>query len=253
MLVGFLDDIRGLGVVFRFSVQCLAVVAAIGLLPQDVRVVPAIPIGLERIVLVGGLLWFINLFNFMDGIDLISAVETVSIAFGIALLAALGAIAPAYGTVALALAGAMLGFAFWNRPPARLFLGDAGSLPLGFLLGVLLIHVAASGLAVAALMLPLYYLADATITLGRRVWRGERVWEAHRTHFYQQATRTRFTVSQTVARIGLLNALLVALAVVAAAAGPAWAAAALLVAATAVGLTLYAFARQPAGRWSSGG
>ena len=243
MIVGFIDDMRGLGIVLRFSVQCLAVVVAIGLMPGDMRIVPAIPLALERIILMGGLLWFVNLFNFMDGIDLISAVETVSIALGIVLLAALGAVMPAHGYLAAALLGTILGFAWWNRPPARLFLGDAGSLPIGFLLGVLLIHVAASGDKTAALLLPLYYLADATITLGRRLLRGERVWQAHRTHFYQQATRNRFTISQTVARIALLNALLVALAVGSLLLTPGWAVVALLTGAAAVAFTLHAFSR----------
>jgi UDP-N-acetylmuramyl pentapeptide phosphotransferase/UDP-N-acetylglucosamine-1-phosphate transferase len=244
MIVGFVDDMRGLGIVLRFSVQCLAVAAAIGLMPADMRIYPAVPLVLERIALMGGLLWFVNLFNFMDGIDLISAVETVSITLGIVLLAALGAVVPAHGYVAAALLGAILGFAWWNRPSARLFLGDAGSLPIGFLLGVLLVHIAAAGETTAALLLPLYYLADATITLTHRLLRGERVWEAHRTHFYQQATRNRFTVSQTVGRIALLNTLLVALAAASPLLTPGWAMAAALTGAAAVAFTLRAFARQ---------
>ena len=242
MTVGFIDDMRGLGVLLRLSVQGLAVVLAIALMPPELRILPALPVWLERIVLCGGLLWFINLFNFMDGIDLISAVETVSIALGIALLAALGVAGAAYGYVAAALLGAVLGFAIWNRPPARLFLGDAGSLPLGFLLGTLLIHVAASGQPAAALLLPLYYLADATITLGWRLWRRERVWEAHRSHFYQQATRKRWTVSQTVARIALINAVLIALAAGTAFVSPAWAVLAVFIATDLVAITLAEFA-----------
>jgi UDP-N-acetylmuramyl pentapeptide phosphotransferase/UDP-N-acetylglucosamine-1-phosphate transferase len=244
MTVGFLDDMRGLGVAIRLSVQAVAVAAAIGLMPAELRVVPAMPLGVERVLLAGALWWFVNLFNFMDGIDLISAVETVSLALGVVLLAALGAVLPAYGEVAAALLGAMVGFAWWNRPPARVFLGDAGSLPLGFLLGVLLIHVAASGYAVAALLLPLYYLADATITLGRRLSRGERVWEAHRTHFYQQATPDRPAVLQTVAWIALLNGLLVALSAGSVILGAAGSAIAVLIAGAAVGATLYRFARR---------
>ena len=96
--------------------------------------------------------------------------------------------------VALALCGAMIGFAPFNRPVARLFLGDVGSLPIGLLLGWLLVVLAGSGHFAAALLLPLYYLADATITLLRRLANGEPVWQAHRSHFYQRAMDNGFSV-----------------------------------------------------------
>jgi UDP-N-acetylmuramyl pentapeptide phosphotransferase/UDP-N-acetylglucosamine-1-phosphate transferase len=242
-IVGFLDDMRGLPVLPRLGTQALAVGCAVLLMPAELRVLPAIvPLAIERVLEIGALLWFVNLTNFMDGIDLISAVETVAIAAGILILAVLGAIPLAYGYVALALAGATLGFAAWNTPPARLFLGDAGSLAIGLLLGIMLIHVAALGHVAAALILPLYYLADATITLLRRLLRGARVWEAHREHYYQQATRNGFSVTEVVARIGALNLVLIALAA-ASLRGLWWVAVALPIAAAAVGLTLWTFAR----------
>jgi UDP-N-acetylmuramyl pentapeptide phosphotransferase/UDP-N-acetylglucosamine-1-phosphate transferase len=242
--VGFIDDMRGLGVGSRLAAQILAVAFVVVLVPADMRVLPpVVPQLLERLLLIGALLWFVNLFNFMDGIDLISAVETATITLGIALLAGLGLVPAAYGVVALALLGAVTGFGVWNAPPARLFLGDAGSLPIGLVLGVLLVHVAASGAPAAALILPLYYLADATITLVRRLARGERVWEAHRQHFYQEATRQGFSVAEIVVRIGGLGAVLIVLAVLSTIDGAAWAAGSLVMAAVAVALTLRAFAR----------
>jgi UDP-N-acetylmuramyl pentapeptide phosphotransferase/UDP-N-acetylglucosamine-1-phosphate transferase len=241
--IGFIDDMRALSVASRLVSQILAVALAVALMPADLRIVPAVPLPVERAVLIGAALWFVNLFNFMDGIDLISVVETVAIALGIVLLAVLGAIPAGYGIVAVALLGAMIGFAPWNAPSARLFLGDAGSIPIGFLLAVLLIHVAAAHALAAAIILPLYYLADATITLLRRVLRGERVWEAHRQHFYQQATRNGFTVIGTVGRIAVLDAVLIALAIGAALRGGAWAALAGVIAAAAVGWMLRTFAR----------
>ena len=89
--------------------------------------------------------------------------------------------------VAIALFGAMIGFAPFNRPVARLFLGDVGSLPIGLILGWLLLLLAAHGHLAAALLLPLYYLADATITLLRRLIKGDLPTQAHRDHFYQRA------------------------------------------------------------------
>ena len=107
--------------------------------------------------------------------------------------------------VAAALFGASLGFAPFNRPVAKLFLGDVGSLPIGLLLAWLLLQLADHGHLAAAIILPLYYLADATITLGRRVAKGEPFWQAHRTHFYQRATDNGFSVPEILTRVFLVN------------------------------------------------
>jgi UDP-N-acetylmuramyl pentapeptide phosphotransferase/UDP-N-acetylglucosamine-1-phosphate transferase len=95
---------------------------------------------------------------------------------------------------------------------ARLFLGDVGSLPIGLLLGWLLALVAGNGHLAAALLLPLYYLADASLTLARRSMAGERVWQAQRTHFYQRATDGGFAVVEIVGRVFAVNVVLAALA-----------------------------------------
>ncbi len=97
---------------------------------------------------------------------------------------------------------------------AKLFLGDVGSLPAGLLVAWLLLELAAVGHLAAALILPLYYLADATITLAGRIARGEPFWQAHRMHFYQRATDRGFTVPQVVSRVFLVNLALVAMALV---------------------------------------
>jgi UDP-N-acetylmuramyl pentapeptide phosphotransferase/UDP-N-acetylglucosamine-1-phosphate transferase len=106
----------------------------------------------------------------------------------------------------------MIGFGVFNRPVARIFLGDVGSLPIGLVLGWLLVLLAGHGGRIAAILLPLYYLADSTITLIRRVLRGEKVWQVHRSHFYQRATDNGFTVLEIVSRIFFVNILLAALA-----------------------------------------
>jgi len=98
--------------------------------------------------------------------------------------------------------------------PARIFLGDVGSVPLGFALGWLLLAEAGRGGWAAALILPLYYLADATITLARRLIRREPVWQAHRTHFYQRATDGGFSVEEIVVRVFVLNVALGGLALI---------------------------------------
>jgi UDP-N-acetylmuramyl pentapeptide phosphotransferase/UDP-N-acetylglucosamine-1-phosphate transferase len=211
-LVGMVDDLRGLAVAPRLALQCVIVGALAAAVPADLHIVPALPLWMERVALTVVGVWFVNLVNFMDGIDWMTVTEVVPITAALALFGALGAVSPLGMLVALALLGGILGFAPFNRPVATLFLGDVGSLPIGLLLGWLLLDLAAHGHAAAAMLLPLYYLADATLTLLRRLVRGERVWEAHRSHFYQQATDRRVTVRQIVARVLLLNVALAALA-----------------------------------------
>jgi UDP-N-acetylmuramyl pentapeptide phosphotransferase/UDP-N-acetylglucosamine-1-phosphate transferase len=213
-LLGAVDDIRPLPALLRLVLQTVAVavvVAASG----GIRLLPEAPLWLEQGLLILGGVWFVNLVNFMDGIDWITAAETVPIAAFVALLGAAGLIPLWVALIAAALCGAMLGFAPFNRPVARLFLGDVGSLPIGLLVGWLLLKLAAAGALAAAILLPLYYLADATITLLRRLAAGERVWEAHRRHYYQQAIdRNGFTVTAVVTHVFVLNLALAALALV---------------------------------------
>jgi UDP-N-acetylmuramyl pentapeptide phosphotransferase/UDP-N-acetylglucosamine-1-phosphate transferase len=212
--LGMVDDIRPLPAAPRLALQTIAVGLVVATLPADLRILPAAPVLFERAALAFALLWFVNLVNFMDGLDWMSVAETVPVTAALAVLAAVGAAPPLAGLAALALCGAMLGFAPFNRPVARLFLGDVGSLPLGLVMGWLLALLAGRGHLAAALLLPLYYLADATITLLRRLAKGERLWEAHRTHFYQRAIANGFTASQVTARVFALNVALAALAVV---------------------------------------
>ena len=186
-LVGAIDDIRGLGAALRLVLQALAVAAVLATLPSDISVMPQLPRTLEFAILLVGGVWFVNLVNFMDGIDWMTVAEVVPVTAAVALLGLIGAAPPQRDARRTALLGGMIGFAPFNRPVARLFLGDVGSLPIGLMLGWILLMLASRGHLAAALLLPLYYLADATITLGRRLIRGERVWQAHRTHFYQRA------------------------------------------------------------------
>ena len=144
----------------------------------------------------------------------ITAAEIVPVTAFLALLGPAGILPGPVALVAAALCGAMLGFAPFNKPVARVFLGDVGSLPIGLVLGWLLLRLAADGHLAAAIILPLYYLADATITLIRRVIRHEPFWQAHRQHFYQRATDNGFAVPEIVRRVALVNVALAALAAI---------------------------------------
>ena len=211
-VVGAIDDVRSLGATPRLVMQCIAVGTIIAVLPSDSHILPHLPWWLERTCLFVGGLWFVNLVNFMDGIDWMTVAEFVPTAGTIALLGFAGEIRLLPALLAASLLGAVLGFAPFNKPVAKLFLGDVGSLPMGLLLGWLLLKLAENGHLIAALILPLYYLADASITLLWRIVRRERVWLAHRSHFYQRAIDRGFTVLEIVSRVFFVNLALAALA-----------------------------------------
>ena len=209
-LLGAVDDIRPLPAAFRLAVQ----VAAVGFLLSRIegRLVPEIPFALERAVALLAGVWFVNLTNFMDGLDWMSVAEIVPVSGALMLLGLVGILPPVPTLIAAVMLGAMLGFAPFNRPVARLFLGDVGALPLGLLTAWLLYRLALAGGFAAAILLPLYYLADASLTLIARAARGERVWEAHRGHYYQRATANGLSVMGVVARVFCVNLALAGLA-----------------------------------------
>ena len=204
-LVGVTDDLRPLDAIPRLALQIAAVAAIIATFPADMRIVPSIPWWLDRAVMLVGGIWLVNLVNFMDGIDWMTVAEIVPTTAALGLFGLMGLLPSEATLVALALCGAMVGFAPFNRPVAQLFLGDVGSLPIGLLLGWLLAVLAGGGHLAAAVLLPLYYLADATITLMRRLVNGEQIMQAHRSHFYQRALEVGLAVNQIVARVFALN------------------------------------------------
>jgi len=212
--LGAVDDIRPLGAALRLALQALAVLVVIIAVPADWRAFPALPPMLERALVLFAGLWFVNLVNFMDGLDWMTVAEIVPIAGALAALGLAGVYPVSTTLIALALFGAMLGFAPFNRPVAKLFLGDVGSLPIGLLTGTLLYALAVQGHFAAALILPMYYLLDATVTLLRRTARGERIWEAHRTHFYQRAADNGLSSMQVISRVFAVNILLITIAMI---------------------------------------
>jgi UDP-N-acetylmuramyl pentapeptide phosphotransferase/UDP-N-acetylglucosamine-1-phosphate transferase len=232
--VSWLDDLRGLSPVVRLLAQAAAVAIGVFALPG-----PQDPFHLAAIGLFW--IWWINLFNFMDGIDGLAGAEAAAIGTGLLLFASVGAGAdPALQALAAAVTGAAVGFLVWNWSPARIFLGDVGSAPLGYILGFLLLDLAARGHWKIALILPLYFLADATITLARRLLRGERVWQAHREHFYQQAVRRGLGHAAVVKRVIATDLMLVGCGW---AAENGWGAVSLAASAATVAILLMALAR----------
>jgi UDP-N-acetylmuramyl pentapeptide phosphotransferase/UDP-N-acetylglucosamine-1-phosphate transferase len=218
-LVSWLDDVRGLSPAPRLLSHIAAVAVVLVALPSGWLVFQGtLPLVLDRLLTGALWVWFINLYNFMDGIDGITGVETIGLGLGAAVIAALGGgFAAGVGTapLGLTLAAAAAGFMVLNWHPARIFLGDVGSVPLGFLGGWLMIALAAGGHWPAALILPAYYWADATRTLLSRAARLVPVWQAHREHAYQRAVAAGDSHDTVVLQIAALNAALIVLAALA--------------------------------------
>ncbi|WP_219095348.1 glycosyltransferase family 4 protein [Pseudomonas sp. UMAB-40] len=163
------------------------------------------------------LVWLLNLYNFMDGIDGIASVEAICVCLGATLLYWLAG-NEVLAMLPLLLAFAVAGFLYWNLPTARIFMGDAGSGFLGITLGVLSLQAAwvAPQLLWSWLILLGVFIVDATWTLLRRLLRGDKVYEAHRSHAYQFASRQfkkHLPVTLTVGAINLCWLLPIALLV----------------------------------------
>jgi UDP-N-acetylmuramyl pentapeptide phosphotransferase/UDP-N-acetylglucosamine-1-phosphate transferase len=244
-IVGFADDLKSLPVSLRLTLQALTIGAILFTTSGTLRITPSWPLWIERGLLLLAGLWFVNLVNFMDGLDWMTVAEVVPITGAMIVLGSLGEFPASATIVAAALCGAMAGFAPFNRPVAKVFLGDVGSLPIGLLLGWCLLELAFRQHVIAALLLPLYYLADATVTLWRRVIRREPFWTAHRSHFYQRATDNGFTVPQVVGEVFALNIVLAALAIASTTTNaPDVGVLLLLTGALAVALVIYRFSRR---------
>jgi UDP-N-acetylmuramyl pentapeptide phosphotransferase/UDP-N-acetylglucosamine-1-phosphate transferase len=183
-IVSWIDDLHGLPALPRLGVQALAVVLGLVALAQLPPVFQGwLPRPLD--LALSGLLWlwFVNLFNFMDGSDAVAGGQALTIGLGLAAIAIdQGWITGLTAAQGLALGGVALGFLFWNRPPAKIFLGDVGSIPLGYLIGWLLLWAASEGAWAAALILPAWFLADTTLTLIQRAWRRAPLLESHAEH-----------------------------------------------------------------------
>lgn len=192
-VLGFLDDHGHIEAHWRllghFS-ACALAVFWLGGMPSVRFFVWDLPVNwLADLFAVFYLVWMLNLYNFMDGIDGIAGVEAVSVCLGIACLYWLSGI-PGLMILPLLLAAAVIGFLCWNFPPARIFMGDAGSSFLGFILAVLSIQASHINKAYfwSWLILLGVFIVDATFTLARRAVQGAKIYEAHRSHAYQQAT-----------------------------------------------------------------
>lgn len=210
-LVGFLDDHGHIAARWRLLVHFLAATWALGW----VGGLPPLPVfgvmqdagWLAQVLAVLYLVWLLNLYNFMDGIDGLAAIEAMTTCAGAGLLYVLGVPAVAAWGAPILLLASVAGFLCWNFPPARIFMGDAGSGFLGLMLGLLSIQAAWVNPAFfwAWLILLGGFVVDATLTLLRRLARRQKLYEAHRSHAYQYAARKYSAHRPITLAIGAIN------------------------------------------------
>ncbi|HLS56149.1 MAG TPA: glycosyltransferase family 4 protein [Zeimonas sp.] len=209
-VVGFLDDLGHVPPRWRLLthfVGAIWVLIWLGGAPSFVLFGETVDLGWTGFVMAAlYLVWVLNLYNFMDGIDGIAGVEAVCVCLGAACLHAMIG-QPAIAIVSMALAAAVAGFLRWNLPPAAVFMGDAGSGFLGIVLGALSLYAGASApdLYWSWLILLGVFVTDATVTLLRRLARGEKLYEAHRSHAYQHAARRLGGHLPVTLAVGVIN------------------------------------------------
>lgn len=212
-LVGFLDDHGHIAARWRLLVHFAAASWALawmgGLPPLKVFGVMVDAGWLAQVLAVLYLVWLLNLYNFMDGIDGLAGVEAISVCGGAALVCVLGTPVVLAWCAPMLLLAAVAGFLCWNFPPARIFMGDAGSGFLGLMLGLLSIQAAWVSPAFfwAWLILLGVFTVDATLTLMRRLVRRQKPYEAHRSHAYQYASRKYGAHRLITLAVGVINLL----------------------------------------------
>lgn len=215
-MVSLRDDVSHVPVFIRLTVHALAASAVVialktGRANTDITLAqPAWPMA--------GILfcvWMTNLYNFMDGMDGLAGGMAV---FGFGTLGFLGHLAgdDSFAMLNWVIATAAAGFLLWNFPPARIFMGDTGSATLGFLAAALSLKADIDGLFPLWLSLLVFapFVVDATVTIIRRLLKGERIWEAHRSHYYQRLVQAGWTHRRTALLEYALMALCSASAIV---------------------------------------
>ncbi len=203
-IISFIDDHSHVSVKVRFSVHLLAAIALVagGLHGQSIDL-PSVhvnlPAGIAQVLSVLFIVWMTNLYNFMDGIDGFAGGMAV---IGFGTLGLLGYLAGDgyYAAICWVIAVASAGFLVWNFPPARIFMGDIGSSTLGLLAAALSLWADRDGLFPLWLSMIVFapFIFDATLTLVRRTLQGERIWEAHRSHYYQRLVQAGWSHRRTV-------------------------------------------------------
>jgi Fuc2NAc and GlcNAc transferase len=196
VVIGFIDDHRHVSAMVRFFVHLIAAGIAVTLLYTPVIYLwPGLSLSgwwLNGLIVIG-LVWLLNLYNFMDGIDGIASLQGITVLCGAALIMIFNQVAWENTEWLLMLAACIAGFMLWNWPPAKIFMGDAASGFIGYALGVFALYTAnAYPVSLWSWLILLgLFVVDATWTLGMRMAKGEKWYQPHAKHAYQQLARRR--------------------------------------------------------------
>ena len=210
-LVGFLDDHKHVAISWRLSAHFVGAIWAMywfGGFPSVTVFGFVLNLGwIGNLLAVIFLVWLLNLYNFMDGIDGIASIEAITICMGASFLFLLQNEPKAFWLPPLLLAFTAMGFLYWNFPQAKVFMGDAGSGFIGFMLGLFLIQAAWESTRMFWIWIILLgvFIIDATLTLLQRLINGEAFYRAHRKHAYQVAARQYGSHKAVSLSIGVIN------------------------------------------------
>ncbi|PPR79481.1 MAG: putative undecaprenyl-phosphate N-acetylglucosaminyl 1-phosphate transferase [Alphaproteobacteria bacterium MarineAlpha2_Bin1] len=217
--ISWKDDLNRVSRIFRIFFHILAATIGINCLSDPGLVFQGIlPTSLDILLTIILWVWIINLTNFMDGIDGITGAGSIFTFFGSLIIFLIIGQSLEFSnnsfitTFLLIITFSLLGFLFWNWYPAKIFLGDVGSIPIGFLIGWIIFELAIIELWHVSFLLPMYYFFDSTLTLLNRIIRKEKIFDPHRNHFYQKISQI-YKHSRVVIYISLLNTSLVILSI----------------------------------------
>ena len=226
-ILSLLDDIKNISTKIRLTFQIFCVFSSLYLFKDKLNIfmrssefliifngIESFGLGLIFCFLVMLWVWIINMYNFMDGMDGITSVQIISLSILTNLLAILGLIEETF--IYFSLIILTISFAFYsvNKPPSKIFLGDVGSIPLGFIAGFILIYnMIMYNLIFPFLIIMLYYLQDSITTIILRFLKKENIFQAHSSHFYQKILRKGYSHDYVLKKIIYLHAILLILAI----------------------------------------
>ena len=219
-IVSFWDDVFGVNIFFRLLTHIIASILAIMWLVHPYNILHEdLPIFIDLTIGVIALVTFLNVYNFMDGIDGITGMETIHVSLSLIILSFIK-IDEVHSvsfilTSCFIILGWSIGFLYFNWHPAKIFIGDVGSIGIGFILGICLLIVGSSSdhLFLACVIISLYYIGDGGLTLLMRIARREKIWQPHLKHFFHQAVKAGMRHDKIVFRIGRCNFFLMILAI----------------------------------------
>jgi Fuc2NAc and GlcNAc transferase len=211
-IISLIDDLYDIKPYIRLIAQTSAAIISLiflnGIQPIILFGINIFPSIILDVIMVVGMVWFINLYNFLDGIDGYASVEAIMMSFALYLFAG--------ENITLILIASVLGFLIWNWPKAKIFMGDVGSTQLGFILVVLgiYLHNEHRLSIIYWLILAAPFWFDATLTLFRRYRNNEKLSIAHRKHMYQRLVQSGFSHLQVDILLILLNTVLILLVLI---------------------------------------